>query len=169
MINEALYGVNPCTNLCLHFVFPEKKENDTCQREIVTFSWESIRESHDSQVITSADTALHSSSRIVAIRGGQVANYTRHLASAVSTIWSNIGPFGTTSTCRRYRGDSLPQPSANGHQIARPKPRCLCFHDSCIRTVSSWTSHQTSSSRHKDPIRPMPGRFHGCTSLTCFF
>ena len=168
-----LNGVNPCTIYIFAFRLSMKKK-DTCQREIVTFSWESVRESHDSQVITSADTALHSSSRIVAIRGGQVANYMRHLANAVSTVWSNIWRIYTTSTCRRYRGDSLPQPSANvGHPIAISKPRCLCFHGSCIRTVSNWPSHYSSSSRYKDPIDPThSGWLHsgGCnTPLFCCF
>ena len=168
MINQLLNAVNPCTILCLYFIFPWTIEKDTCQGEFVTFSWESIRESHDSHVITVADTALHSSSRFVAIRGGQVANYMRDLASAVSTDWSNTRRGCITSTCSRYRGDSLPQPSATVcHPIARPKPRCLCFHGSCIRDSSTRPRHYSTCSRYKDPIGPIhSGWFQtcGCTS-----
>ena len=38
VLTQVLNGVNPCTILCLHFICPGKKEKDTCQREIVTFS-----------------------------------------------------------------------------------------------------------------------------------
>ena len=157
------------------FVFhpSRKKEKEKFHRECVTFSWESVRESHDSHVIALADTALHS---FVISHGGASGELHAPLrrASAISFLWSNIWRIWTTSTGSRHRGDSLPLPSANPClPIDRPKLRCLWDQGSCIRPMSPRPRLCCTSSRYKDPIGSiLSGWCHtcGCTStrFSCF-